>query len=199
HYNPVAALCVFGAALLALLYFAPKILRAMKAKIWLVFKKLNGPADAGLPGTLPIALPSNLQDVFSQQNVLSETIAWAVPCLSGKGRRVPANLFGALVATNEEPRRVVFVARKGGRGIAKTIELENCLVAREPKFLSENLVIFPEAGKGPKYLFVFPRSSGAMVEEAVEYLRVRLAVPPPSAAALPLPESEQDAEPVLQG
>ncbi|MBA2623759.1 MAG: DUF4126 domain-containing protein [Chthoniobacterales bacterium] len=199
HYNPVAALCVFGAALLALLYFAPKILRAMKAKIWLVFKKLNGPADAGLPGTLPIALPSNLQDVFSQQNVLSETIAWAVPCLSGKGRRVPANFFGALVATNEEPRRVVFVARKGGRGIAKTIELENCLVAREPKFLSENLVIFPEAGKGPKYLFVFPRSSGAMVEEAVEYLRVRLAVPPPSAAALPLPESEQDAEPVLQG
>ncbi len=195
HYNPIAALCVFAAALLALLYFAPKILRAMKAKIWLVFKKLNGPADAALPATLPIALPSNLQDVFSEQNVLSEAIAWAIPCLSGKGRRIPANLFGALVATNEEPRKLVFVARKGGRRFAKTIELEGCTVAREPKFLSENLVIVPASGNGAKYLFIFPRSSGAMVEEAAEYLRARLTAPP-SATTLSVPETEP--EPALE-
>lgn len=196
HYNPIAALCVFATALLAFVYFAPKIFRAMKAKIWLVLKKLNGPADAGLPATLPIAVPSKLQDVFSQQNVLSETIAWAIPCLSGSGHRIPANLFGALVATNEEPRRLVFVARKGGRSFAKMIDLEGAQVAREPKFLSENLVIFPAAGKGPKYLFIFPRSSGAMVEEAAEYLRARLAAPSVVAATAPLPEAEP--EPALQ-
>ena len=53
--------------------------------------------------------------VFDGQNVLGETIAWAVPCISGRGRRIPANLFGALVATNEEPRKVTFVGRKGAR------------------------------------------------------------------------------------
>jgi len=178
HYNPIVALAVFAAALAALIYFAPKILRAMKAKIWLIFKKLNGPADLNVPATLPMTLPSNLGAIFARQNVLSETIAWAVPCLSGRGRHIPANLFGALVATNEEPRKIVFVARKGGRGFAQTIDLEGLLVAREPSFLSENLVVFPATGKGPKSSFIFPRSSSGLVEEVSEYLQARLTAAP---------------------
>lgn len=192
HYNPVAALIVFALALAAFLYYAPKILRAMKAKVWLIFKKLNGPAATGAPAALPIALPSKFASIFSQQNVLSETIAWALPCLSGRGHRIAPNLFGALVATNEEPRKLVFVARKGGRGFSQTIDLEGLTVAREPKFLSENLVIFPSAGKGRRYLFAFPRSSGAMVEEIAEYLRARLAAQPESVRV-----AELEPEPAL--
>ncbi len=176
HYNPLVALGLFVLALAAFLFFAPKILRAMKAKIWLIFKKLNGPADSGQPSSLPTTLPASLHEVFSQHTVLNETIAWAAPCLSGRGRRIPANLFGALVATNEEPRRLVFVARKG-RGFAQNISLEGMTVAREPKFLSENLAIFPSTGKGLRYLFVFPRSSGPWVEEITHYLQSRLALP----------------------
>ena len=176
HYNPIAALVVFVVALAAFLYFAPKVLRAMRAKIWLMFKKLNGPADSTTPVSLPINLPSNLAGIFAKQNVLSETIAWAVPCVSGRGRKVPPNLFGALVATNEEPRTITFVAKKG-RGFAQTIDLNGMMVAREPKFLSENLVIFPVTGKGPKYLFVFSRPSGAIVAEIADYLRTRLSAP----------------------
>jgi hypothetical protein len=185
HYNPVMALAVFALALAAFLYFAPRVIRAMKAKIWLIFKKLNGPADSGMPASLPMALPSKYADVFSRQNVLAETIAWAVPCISARGRRIPANLFGALVATNEEPRKLVFVARKGGRGFSQTIDLEGEMVAREPKFLSDNLVIFPATGKGPKYLFMFPRSSGPIVEEIAEYLRGRLTAAPTPLALEP--------------
>jgi len=192
YYNPLIALGVFAFALAAFIYFAPKILRAMKAKIWLVFKKLNGPADSTMPVTLPMTLPANLHEIFSHHNVLSETIAWAVPCLSGRGRRIPPNLFGSLVATNEEPRKLVFVARKG-RGLAQIIDLEGMVVAREPKFLSENLVIFSEGGKGPKYLFIFPRSSGPLVEEIVNYLRARVSAPP----AAPV-ELEPQPEPALQ-
>jgi len=97
-----------------------------------------------------------------------------VPCVSGRGRRIPANLFGALVATREEPRRITFVARKAGQPFARTIDLEGSDVTREPKFLSENLVVFPAAGKGPKYFFVFPRSRAALVEQIVKDLRERL-------------------------
>lgn len=189
HYNPVAALCVLVLALAAFLYFAPKIVRAMKAKVWLIFKKLNGPADSSAPAALPIALPSKFAGIFSKQNVLSETIAWAVPCLSGRGRRIAPNLFGALVATNEEPHKLVFIARKGGRGFSQTIDLDGLVVAREAKFLSENLVIFPTAGQGPRYLFIFARSSGALVEEIAEYLRTRLAAPPTPVEVTP-PEPE---------
>ena len=177
HFNPVLALVIFLIGIAAFFYFAPKILRAMKAKIWLAWKKLNGPADRGMPVKLPIALPARLASVFSRENVLGETIAWAVPCISGRGGRIPANLSGALVATNEEPRKLVFVARKNGRPFAATIELEGSTVTREPRFLSENVVILPSAGNGPKYLFVFPRPHGALVEQIVHNLRERLSEP----------------------
>ena len=177
YHNPVLALIVFLAAVGAFIYFAPKILRSLKAKIWLVINKLNWPADGRHPVKLPAELPATLNAAFSRQNLLSETIAWAVPCVSGRGRGIPPNLFGALVATNEEPKKVTFVARKSGRPFLQTIDLDGSMVTHEPKFLSENLVIFPAVGKGPKYLFVFPRSRSAMVEEMVAYLKDRLSSP----------------------
>src|SRR5438128_2189070 len=174
HYNPVIALSIFAAGIAAFFYFAPKILRAMKAKMWLAFKKLNGPADLNMPVKLPAVFPARLEHVFNRQNMLGKTVAWAAPCISGRGRRIPANLFGALVTTNEEPRKLLFVARKSGRPFAQTIELDGSMVAHEPKFLSENLIIFPAAGKGPRYLFIFPRPAAAMVGEIVQDLRERL-------------------------
>lgn len=174
HYNPLLALAITVLAIAAFFYLAPKILRALKAKIWLALNKLNSPADLNMPVKLSLTLPGRLASVFSRQNVLGETIAWAAPCLSGSGRRIPANLFGALVATNEEPRKLHFVARRNGRPFAQTIELDGSLIAHEPKFLSENLIISSEAGKGPKYLFIFPRPRAAVVERIVESLRERL-------------------------
>ena len=177
HFNPVLALVIFLICIGAFFYFAPRILRAMKVKIWLAWRKLNGPADRDVPAKLPLTLPARLAPIFARENVLGETIAWAVPCVSGRGRRIPANLFGALVATNEAPRRLIFVARKGGRPFTCEIDLEGSNVVREPKFLSENLVIFPAAGKGPKYFFVFPRSRPALIEQIVTDLRERLSEP----------------------
>jgi uncharacterized protein DUF4126 len=174
YHNPIVALSVFAIAMAGFLYFAPKILRAMKAKIWLVWKKLNGPADYNLPAKLPIVLPGDLAEIFSKQNVLGETTAWAVPCISGRGGKIPPNLFGALAAMNEEPRKLLFVARKGRRPFIRAIDLDGMIIAREPKFLSENLIIAPDSGKGGRYLFLFSRSSANEVEQIVEGLRDRL-------------------------
>jgi hypothetical protein len=69
---------------------------------------------------------------------------------------------------------LTFVGRKGSKPVAQTIELEGMTIAREPKFLSENLVIFPAEGRGAKYSFVFPRSRAAEVERIGEYLRENL-------------------------
>ncbi len=170
HYNPLVALSIFAVAIAAFFYFAPKVLRAMKAKLWLAWKKLNGPADYRIPTKLPITLPSRLAEVFNQQNVLNETIAWAAPCLSGRARRIPANLFGALVRTNEEPHRLWFVGHKNHRPFSQMIELEGMTIGHEPKFLSENLVI-ARVNNGPRYFFIFPRSRAAEVEYIVEDLR----------------------------
>ena len=143
HYNPVLALSIFALAIAAFLYFAPKVLRSMKAKIWLALNKLNAAADVRRPSTLPIALPSRLAPIFSKQNLLGETIAWAVPCVSGRGRRIPANLFGALVATNEEPHKIVFVGRRNWkpfrrRSISRVRRCARAAISfREPRHRSE--------------------------------------------------------------
>jgi len=179
HYKPLLALAIFVVAIAAFFYFAPKILRVMRAKIWLTLTKLNGPVDLDKPSTLPIALPSRLAQIFSKQNLLGETIAWAVPCISGRSRKIPANLFGALVATNEEPRKVVFVARKNWREYCQVIDLQDSSVAHEPQFLSENLVIFPNEGRAPKYRFMLTRSRGAMAKQMAESLQKRMSFPPP--------------------
>ncbi len=175
--NPVLAISIFAIAIVAFLYFAPKILRSMKAKIWLALNKLNAAAEFRRPTSLPIALPSRLAPTFSKQNLLGETIAWAVPCISGRGRRIPANLFGALVATNEEPHKIVFVAQKNWKPFYQTIDLEDSTISHEPQFLSENLVIVPSEGRGPKYSFLFTRSRGTLVELIAEDLRQKLSVP----------------------
>ena len=176
HYHPVIALSVFLIAIGAFVYFAPKMLRAARVKLWLIWQKLNEPAAFRREATLPLTLPARLATVFNKENVLGETIAWAAPCVSGRGRRIRPNLFGALVATNEEPRKLTFVARKGGKSIAQAIELDGMTVAREPKFLSENLVIFPGEGRGPKYVFIFPRSRAAEVKKIAEKMRETLAM-----------------------
>jgi hypothetical protein len=177
HLNPILAISIFILGIAAFVYFAPKIFRSMRAKIWLVLHKLNAAADVRRPAALPIALPSRLAPIFSKQNLLGETIAWAVPCVSGRGRRLPGNLFGALVATNEEPHKIVFVARKNWKPFSQAIDLEGTTVAREPQFLSENLVIVPREGRGPKYSFLFTRSRGPLVELIAEDLRTKLAMP----------------------
>jgi hypothetical protein len=184
HYNPILAVSIFLVAIAAFLYFAPKVFRSMKAKIWLVLNKLNAAADLRRPAALPIALPSKLAPVFTKQNLLGETIAWAVPCVSGRGRRIPANVFGALVATNEEPHKLVFVARKNWKPFCQAIELEGSTVTREPQFLSENLVIVPSEGRGPKYSFLFTRSRAALVELIAEDLRKKLTAHAPVAHTL---------------
>src|SRR5438046_8666968 len=174
HYHPAIALSIFVIALGAFFYFAPKILRGTKVKLWLVWRKLNEPAFFERETTLPLNLPAKLAPVFSKHNSLGETIVWAVPCVSGRGRRIAPNLFGALVATNEEPRKLTFVGRKGSKPVAQTIELDGMTFAREPKFLSENLVVFPVERRGQEYSFVIPLSQAAEVEKIGDYLRQNL-------------------------
>ncbi len=173
HFNPVLALGVFVLLLAIILYLAPKIFRAVRVKLWLIWKKLNRPAEGEASSTLPTSLPSRYSSAFARENLLGETIAWAVPCISKRLRGVPANSSGLLIATNEDPAKLTFVARKGWRGRAQAISLQDCVANREPKFLSENLVLSPGSGRGPSFVFLFERGRGARVEQIVEFLNAR--------------------------
>ena len=188
HYNPLWALAVSVLFLAVILYFAPKIFRAVRVKLWLIWKKLNGPADGDPGGTLPTALPSRFASGFERVNVLHETIAWAVPCLSKKVRGVPPNASGFLVATNEDPNKLFFILRRSWGARAQEVLLIDSRAAREPKFLSENLVLIDTGERGTRAVFVFERGRGARVEQIAESINQRLARPvaaetPPNVAS----------------
>ena len=105
--------------------------------------------------------PPRYAAAFTKENLLGETVAWAVPCVTKKLRGVPANSSGLLIATIEDPSKLLFVARKSWGLRTQTIHLEGCTVSREPKFLSENLVIAPD-GRGAATDFHFrARGRGA--------------------------------------
>lgn len=194
HHNPLIALAIILAGALAFLYFAASILRAMKARIWLTFAKLNGPAETGKTPEFPTRIPAPYASAFERHNVLKETVAWAVPCLSGPGKGIPKNLFGVLVATKEQPRGLVFLSRKNGRAFAESLEIDRCVIERDPRFLADNILISTEAGKRPRYTFIFSRPEKLLVDRVVQDLRIRISAPIWPIAAEPN-EEKMTAEP----
>ncbi len=189
RYDPVLALGVFLVLLAAICYFGPLLYRVAKVQLWLVWKKIGSPASDKPAAELEAVLPAELDVIFHASNLLGEKITWAAPCISGAARGIPGNLFGQLIATAEQTGKVWFVARRGWRKLAVELDVTGYKVAREPKFLSENLVLYSLAKK-PKYLFVFSRPQAPLVEAVATSLRERIGIPVPA-------PSEPEAAPVV--
>jgi uncharacterized membrane protein len=183
-HDPTLAFIVFSIILLAIAYFGPKLFRAVKVNAWLLWKKVTSPAADLLDSELPKTLPHELEIACHSANLLGEKIVWAVPCAIGSARPIPTNLFGYLIATEGDPSRIAFVARRRWRKAVHQFDLATYKLAHEPKFLSENLVLY-SLEKKPKYVFLFARSQRPVVKAVAASLRARLesATPPPAAAA----------------
>ncbi|HEX3818445.1 MAG TPA: DUF4126 domain-containing protein [Chthoniobacterales bacterium] len=190
HYNPALALGIFVLLLSIVIYFAPKIFRAVRVKIWLVWKKLNGPAGDAPEETLPSTLPTRYSSAFARENLLGETVAWAVPCICKRMRGVPANASGLLAGLNEEATKLLFFVRNGWRAKAQTLNIAGCVASREPKFLSENLIISGENGKGASAIFLFERGRGERVQQIADSINSRLANRQPANAGDPSSTTE---------
>jgi len=184
YHDPVLALGVFALALAAIVYLAPKLWRAVKVHLWLVWKKLLTPPADEAEARLATQLPPDLHVIFHQANLLGEKIAWAAPCVSGGGKKVARNTFGYLVATIEDPTSLWFVAKRRWRSIAEELDLQTYKVVHEAKFLSEQVVLY-SLERNPKYVFLFNRAQTALVKKLVAELQTRLALRPAPAATLP--------------
>jgi hypothetical protein len=171
--DPILALIIFTLILLAMLYLGPKLYRLAKVQAWLVWKKISSPAADHLASELTTDIPHELDIAFYSVNLERDPIAWAAPCISTSTRGIPGNLFGYLIATKRPGPKLAFVAKRGWRHIAVELELETYKVVHEPKFLSENVVLY-SLEKKPKYIFLFPRSHRAVVKALVASVQERL-------------------------
>jgi hypothetical protein len=148
---------------------------------WLLWKKVTSPAVDLLETDLPRTLPHELEIACHSASLLGEKIVWAVPCVVGNARPLASNLFGFLIATEGDPSRLAFVARRRWRKAVQQFDLTTYKLAHEPKFLSENLVLY-SLEKKPKYIFLFARSQRPVVKAVAASLRDRLE------AATPIPQ-----------
>jgi hypothetical protein len=167
-----------GAAMLlfvaVVVYMGPKLYRVVKVRIWLGWKKLKAPADKEFTGELPARLPSDADMLFARINMPVEEIVWAVPCVSGRAKRIPGSLFGWLIATDRSPGELSFVAKSVFTRVAQVLDLGGYKAVHESRFLSENVVLYTTERK-PKFTFIFSRSQRALAVRVAEEIQRRLA------------------------
>jgi hypothetical protein len=171
--DPVLAFIIFALLLTAIAYLGPKIFRAARVQMWLLWKKISSPASDKLEREPARDLPHELEIAFFSVNLERDSIAWVAPCVSTSSRGLPGHLFGYLVATQRPGPRLAFVASRGWKHTATELDLAGYKVAHEPKFLSENVVLY-SLEKKPKYIFLFARHQRIVVKAVVADLEERL-------------------------
>ncbi|MEI6033634.1 MAG: DUF4126 domain-containing protein [Verrucomicrobiae bacterium] len=151
---PVAALAVSLAFALAVLILLPRLLRGIRAKLWLAWKKLNAPPEEEKGSEPGRALPGACELQLRRACASKAPVAWSAPCLSGGGARLTANLRGWLVALEAEPQSLFFIGRSLGGGIFLTMDVAGAAVEHRSGFLCDKIEIAHRDGS-PRHTFLF--------------------------------------------
>jgi len=116
--------------------------------------------------------------LFRRMTNTPVTVAWAVPCVSGKGKYLEPNRFGYLVASNEDPSKVWFITKTVIGSASKMLEIEQFKVSFERRLLFEELNLY-SLGKNRRFTFRFDRGSAGTASRVATDLEHRLEIARP--------------------
>jgi hypothetical protein len=166
-------------------YFLPKIWRSISMNLWFISRKLNQISGTERIEQLPSKLSSRYEALFRRLSS-NAPVAWAVFCVSGKGKYLEPNRFGYLVASNDEPSKVWFITKTRLRSASKMLEIEQFKVSLERRLLFEELNLY-SLGKNRRFSFKFDSASAGLATKVAAELENRLA----PARSLTLTEPEK--------
>lgn len=155
-WNPIAGLVVAVVFTGIVVTMMPKLLRGIRAKLWLAWKKLNSPAEDDQEISPGHRLPGHCESQLRRAHAGGAPVEWAVPCLSGGGPRLSANLRGWLVSLKEEPSRLFFVTKGFVGGLVLEMDIGGGVATHKAGFLCDKIEIVHRDGS-PKYQFLFER------------------------------------------
>lgn len=181
-WNPIVALAVAGAFTLAVLFILPRLLRGIRAKLWLAWKKLNAPPESSKPTELRQSLPGHAELQLRRSHASKAPVDWCAACLSGGGPRLTPNVRGWLVALDGEPDSLFFVARSFSGGFVLAMDTDRAAVTHKAGFLCDRIDITHRDGS-PKHSFVFECGQTKIAESLAA--RISLAPPPRPAGTEP--------------
>jgi Domain of unknown function (DUF4126) len=174
-WNPIVALVVAVVFTGAVVTILPRILRGIRAKLWLAWKKLNCPTEDDMETAAGQRIPGHCELQLRRSHASTAAIEWAVPCLSGGGPRLRANLSGWLVCLNDEPERLFFVAKSIFGGIVLAMDIAGADVLHQAGFLCDKIEIVHRDGS-PKHQFLFERGLTKVAETFSKTVQERAGV-----------------------
>jgi Domain of unknown function (DUF4126) len=165
-------------------YFLPKIWRAIGARVWFIRRKLKQPARSETQPVLPTKLPGRYQSALNRLSKPPQPIAWAVPCITGRGKFIPTDRCGYLVAFSDQLPKVYFLI-KGWFGAAKLYEIDEFSVTLRQRFLYDELILYTP-GKRDRYTLRFDRTATGLAPLISADLQARIDAPKPLSLILPV-------------
>jgi hypothetical protein len=169
HYPIVVfSICVVVFALT--FYFLPRIWRSISVNLWMIARKLNQLSLGNTDIKLPDQFPARFETGFRRLTGRETTVAWAAPCVSGKGKNLEPNRFGYLIATNEDLNKVYFVTKTLLGDSSKTLEIDK--VSLDHRLLCEELNL---CSKDRPFSFKFDHSRAQIASAIARNLERRLA------------------------
>lgn len=165
-WNPIVALVLALITLGLIWTFLPRLLRSIRATAWLVWRKLNTPSAGSELHEAP--LPAAVEQVLRQSHATPEPVAFAAPCISAGGPRLPKNRFGWL--TRFRDGRTFFVSRRWLGSFVAEIPVRDGDTLRESRFLCEKLTI--RSDLGGTFVLLFERGHRLLADRAAAELKV---------------------------
>jgi Domain of unknown function (DUF4126) len=197
--HPLIALGILLVFFSVAFYFLPRIWRTIRIRIWFIRQKMKQPARRTAVELLA-NLPGPYERWFHKLVEPRQTVRWAVPCITGKGKLIPRDQFGYLTATEEQLSQVFFVV-KGWFASAKLFEIDDFEPTIKQRFLYDEIILFTP-GKNDRYSFRFDRSQAGLAPLVLEDLKRRmdasravLLIPP----SQPISEQARPAQAILEG
>ena len=182
--HPLVALGILLVFFSVAFYFLPRIWRTIRIRVWFIRQKMKQPARRTAVELLA-SLPGPYEHWFHKLVEPRQTVRWAVPCITGKGKLIPRDQFGYLTATEEQLSQVFFIV-KGWFASAKLFEIDDFEPLLKQRFLYDEIILFTP-GKNDRYSFRFDRSQAGLAPLVLEDLRRRMDA---SRAVLLIPPSE---------
>ena len=197
--HPLIALGILLVLFSVAFYFLPRIWRTIRIRIFYIRQKMKQPARRTAVELLA-SLPGPYERWFHKLVEPRQTVRWAVPCITGKGKLIPRDQFGYLTATEQQLSQVFFIV-KGWFASAKLFEIDDFEPELKQRFLYDEIILFTP-GKNDRYSFRFDRTQAGLAPLVLEDLKRRmdasravLLIPPGE----PLSEQVRPAQAVLGG
>lgn len=153
------------------IFFAPRLLRRIRAFFTLLYHKLSSPAsDCGTFFQQHSKLTSDEDVAFTQ--VLDggrPDVIWAAACITGQVKKMPGlrpNFRVKICSESSTPGHLHFLINRRGGIIHQSIKPGDLEVAHERRFLSEDVVLY-SLGDKRKLALRFHRGERQVAEDVL--------------------------------